>query len=337
MKTKPKWRVDENNLLSLNTGKEALAIDGTFSVDEQNRLVYWINAPPAWRRKYNLPDEITFTGNWRLNSDYDLELQVQESKTQPAVERNILTIKGEIISCESDRLVFEIRSSRPGEGRIRLLKLAGFWKANEYNQLVFVVEKKSDPDTLVFKGTWEINENQQIVYSLESRGLKKGASVSQEIMFSGFWEISSRERLAYIFSSGTASRFEFRVQLETPNVYPKSGEIKYRLGIGFREGRPEKEKVISLYGTWKFSRSAGIAFEMDYGQGRIQTLEFGAEVNFSKSDKMVFSLIGGDQEKLGLNVVFTHKFLRKLDAEFFARLKQYRKYAGIDIGVRIPF
>jgi len=61
--------------------------------------------------------------------------------------------------------------------------------------------------------------------------------------------------------------------------------IKYRIGIGLREEKTSSTKIISLYGTWKFSRKAGLTFAMDYGKGKFKKIEFGTEIYLTKKMK----------------------------------------------------
>jgi hypothetical protein len=335
-----KYRYSVNNdnqlLIKLPKTKESLSTRGRFDVDKDNRLTYWLNEPSPWRRKYNLPNKISFLGSWQLNQNYDLELVLEENKAQYADDS--LVIKGEIISVDQDALAFEIKGiDQEGLLHIQILKLSGFWQADEYNRLSFLVKKKASPDTLTLEGAWQINPNQQIIYTYEKTGLKRKAKISCALTFAGFWQISSYNRLAYIISKSTNSKFDFKVQLETPNVYPKKGVIKYRIGVGLKEIIPENLKVISLYGVWKFSRMVGLIFEMEYAEGEFHSLEFGAEVNLTKNNQVSFKLINKDGEDLGIEVIFTHRFLSKLDAEFFLKLRRAKEENAVEAGVRIPF
>lgn len=333
-----------NQLLikSLRT-KTPRPVNGRFSV-EDNQLIYYINEPASWRREYDLPTKITFTGTWELSSNYDLELILEKSKTQYAGER--LIINAEIISVENNCLVFEAitrKLSTRGQGEtdlysFGLLKLSGTWQADEYNQLTFAVKKDVFPDILTFQGAWRINQNQKITYTCERRDARTKTKVSNTLEFEGFWEIGESERLRYILSGSPDSCFDFRLQLESKNLYPSRGVIKYRIGIGVSTRNRPREKIISLFGTWKFSRALGLLFEMDYGEDRFRALEFGAEAALSSKDKFTFRLKDKRNLPLGLSVTFTHKFLKKHDAEAFIRLeKLLGKEGRAEVGVRIPF
>ncbi len=343
---KYKYSVDSNNQLVIKPSKTKmpLPVNGKFDIDENNQLIYWLNEPDAWRREYSLPNKIRFIGNWQLNSNYDLELVLDE--TQDQLKGNPLVLKGEIISTDRDTLVFEVISHRRKQGlspkgtvpetsHIQLLKLSGFWQADEYNRLCFTVKKKASPDILTLKGIWQLNQNQQIVYTYEKTDLITKTKVSNTLTFEGFWQISETNKLTYILKHSPDSKFDFRAQIETPNIYPQEGAIKYRLGAGVRQAK--KEKVISLYGAWKFNRKLGLIFRMDYGNGRICEIEFAADVSFDKRNEITFCLKNKIGEPLGLSVTFTHKFLKTLDAEAFLRLKDSYEESRIDAGMRIPF
>lgn len=317
--------------------KEPLTVDGKFSLDKDNNLIYLLNEPTTWRREYGLPKKLRFKGNWQLSPNYDLELHLD--KTEEQFKGDCLRLRGKVLCAEAERFVFQIKSrDRRGVNRFSLLDLSGTWGADKFNRITFQVKKKAKPDTLVLREAWQINKNQQIAYEYEKAEFKTKRKIKNSLTFVGFWQISSANRLRYILSGSTHSRFDFRVQLETPNVYPKKGAIKYRLGIGIREDLPPARiKIITLYGTWKFSRRLGLCFEMDYGQGRVKRLTFGAELNLNQKDKVIFKLLDKRGGRLGISVVFRHRFLPKRDAEWFLRLKRDSQEKKAETGVRIGF
>ena len=211
-----------------------------------------------------------------------------------------------------------------------MLKLKGTWRANSQNELVFdVALRKGAPQTYTFKGAWTINKNQQIEYTCGA-----GPDV---LTFKGCWDISSAKRLVYILEGSSTSRFEFKAQLESPSLYPKKGQIRYRIGIGSRKSRLSGPgQVIILYGEWKFGRDLGLVFEMDYGQGRVKGISFGAEVNFGRNE-VILALNDQTGRPLGITLTLTHKFLQHLDAKAFIRLKSRWDEQGVEAGIRIPF
>lgn len=333
---KNRFSTDSDNRLIFRRNGKNIPVNGTFEIGDNNSLIYWLNEPAVWRKQYKFPEKIVFTGSWNMNQNYDLELQLEEDKGIFAEDK--ITLKGEIISCESDKLVFEIKSvNKNGLSQFRLLKLAGIWGADGRNQISFKIDKKYYSDILTFQGAWQLNENQQITYTYEKTALKTKSKNAYTLVFTGFWQITSLNKLTYILSQGTNSKFDFKAQIETPNIYPKKGVIKYRLGMGVKAPKAGHTKIISLYGTWKFSRKLGLTFDMEYAKGRINSICFGAEVNFDKRNQVIFNLTNSDKKQLGMSVIFTHRFLQKLDAEFFTRLKTSQKESGVDVGVKIPF
>lgn len=333
---KIRYFVDSNNRLVISRNGKNIALAGFFEVDKFNRLIYWLNEPVSWRKQYGFGEKIVFVGKWSLNQNYDLEFLLEVNSKSQA--KDVLRIRGEIISAEANRLVFELKTSQEnGLMKFHLLKLNGVWQADEYNQLSFVITKKGLPDIFTLEGIWRLNKNQQIIYTWEKTELKRRTKVISKLEFSGYWQIFEASKLTYIISSATNSRFDFKAQLESSNLYPKAGVIKYRLGIGVKQAKRIEPKIISLYGVWKFSRNLSLNFEMEYAKGEVHSLQFGAEVNFSKSNQIVFNLLAKDGRNLGASVVFTHRFLKSLDAELLVRLKKLTNDSGVDVGVRIPF
>jgi len=245
------------------------------------------------------------------------------------------TFRKRFIAAEYDTLVIETIQtlSKTKRQKLRLLKLKGTWRANEYNELVFEAKVRrgsaKKPDKYTFKGAWRINKNQQIEYNCG-----EGPDV---LTFKGHWDISSANKLVYMLEGSSTSRFEFKVQLESSTLYPKKGEIRYRIGIGVRQRRIVRpNQLIVLYGEWKFGRNLGITFQMDYGQGRVREIEFGAAVTFGRN-KVVFALNNEFGEPLGLTLTMTHKFLKLIDAEAFIILKSRKKGQAVEAGITIPF
>jgi hypothetical protein len=263
------------------------------------------------------------------------------------------SLRKRFIAVESDTLVIETiqtwnESSRPSlrgaegdeaisekqrQSHLRILKLKGTWRANDDNELCFEVStRKGPPETYTFKGSWKLNNNQQIEYVSEDG--------RDRLTFKGYWNISLANRLVYALEGSSTSRFEFKVQLESPILYPKKGEIRYRIGVGIRQSRLSAPgQVLILYGEWKFGRNLGLTFQMDYGQGRVREIEFGAEVTFGQN-KVIFALKNELGQPLGVTLTMTHKFLEHLDAEAFIRLKFHKSeqsQQAIEAGITIPF
>lgn len=337
---KYKYSINNKNQLLIKSKKDKapLPVRGTFSVDKKNRLVFWLNETAGWRRLYSMPSKLILEGKWRLTPGYDLELNLNETRSPHRGDR--LVFRGEIISCESDALVFEIASqTRRGVNQVRLLKISGSWQADKFNRLVFTVNKKGEPDLIALEGRWQINKNQQIAYNYEKTALKRKKKIRRSLDIKGFWQINKKNRLTYIFSTGSQSRFDLRAQLESPSLYPADGLIKYRVGTGVRRETRKAMDILCLYGEWKFSRKGGLNFRMDYGKGRFQDMEFGANAYLNKDNELAFSLANKEKEPLGIDIIFTRRFLKKSGAEAVVRLKDIldKRERAIEGGVRIPF
>jgi len=241
------------------------------------------------------------------------------------------TIRKRFIAAEFDTLVIETIQtiSKTKRQKLRLLKFKGTWRANEYNELVFEASaRRGNPAKYTFKGAWTINKNQQIKYNCG-----EGPDI---LVFKGHWDISAANRLVYIFEGSSTSRFEFKVQLESPIIYPKKGEIRYRIGIGTRKNRLNPRQILILYGEWKFGRNLGLTFQMDYGQSKLRAIEFGAEVTFGRN-KVIFALKNEFGEPLGITLTMTHKFLKAHAAQAFIRLRSRQNEQAIEAGITIPF
>jgi len=338
MSEKSKYSIDENNNLTIEKNGRRLKPRGRFAATKDNRLIYWLNEPCAWRRKYRLGKAFIFEGKWKLNDNHDLELQLD--KSDPWQKDGVLALKGYIVSAEKDRMVFQMKSrDSQGKSTFYFLKLGGYWQADKYNRINFVVKKSKQPaDTLLLSGTWQVNQNQRIVYSYEKASLKTKAKITHRLDFTGYWQINSAQRLTYIFSADSQSRFDFRYQIETPNLYPAEGVIKYRLGAGIRQSKSSAvPRIICLYGTWKFNRKLELSFWMDYGRGMAHKIVFATQIRIDKKNDIAISLLDSRNKALGIRVIFTHRFLKKLDAQIFLRLEAEKKEFAVRTGVRIPF
>ncbi len=241
-------------------------------------------------------------------------------------------LRKRFIAAESDSLVIETiqTESESSRQRLRVLKLKGTWRANDYNELSFEVSlRKGPPESFTFKGSWKLNNNQQIEYTSEDG--------RDRLTFKGYWQLPSANRLVYILEGSSTSRFEFKAQFESATLYPKKGQIRYRIGIGIRQSRlTAPGQMLIFYGEWKFSRILGLIFQMDYGQGKVKAMEFGAEVTFGR-DNIKFALKNELGEPLGITLTMTHKFMEHLDAKAFIRLKSRQKEQAIEAGITIPF
>lgn len=329
---KDKYKVDKNNrLIVIRKGKK-LVPQGRFSLEEDNRLSYIISESDNWRKTTDLPKKIVFEGNWSLEPSGNLMLTLSKTRQQFGAQR--LYLKSEIISADSDALVFALDTKQDGQRhKVHLLKLHGKWRSDRFNRICFLVQKaQSRYQALTFKGVWEVNENNSITYSHKRTYQKKKQQAENLLVFKGFWQIRQNDRIAYILDIKNDSYFSFKVHPESYSLIGKRGVIKYRLGIGVKAERLFREKTVALYGAWKFGRKKDLSFEIDYGEGRIKEITFGAGISFLDKNKVVFQLKNKEGKDLGIGVTFSRN---KSNAEVFLRLQKSRKDSKIEGGVDI--
>ncbi|MDD5584800.1 MAG: hypothetical protein PHV55_07075, partial [Candidatus Omnitrophica bacterium] len=152
---KRRYRTTKNNRLIVQRGKEQIDPDGTFVIEDDNKLVYVINEPKVFREQYDLPQRIDLTGTWSLNENHDIVFTLKKTKEQYAAEE--LYLKAELLDTRGDALIFSLGTTeKSGKQIIRLLQLRGKWQADRHNRLCFLVQKSgSTHDTFTFEGTWE--------------------------------------------------------------------------------------------------------------------------------------------------------------------------------------
>ena len=143
-------------------------------------------------------------------------------------------------------------------------------------------------------------------------------------------------RLTYILDTKGDSSFVFKVYLETPSLIGKKGVIKYRAGIGFKGSKLFKTEIITLYGVWKLHRTTGLSFDMDYGEGRVKAINFGAFARINQYNKITFELRNREGKDLGISVEFSRSFLKN-SAEWFLKVLSEEKHPRFEWGITIPW
>jgi len=325
-----KYSLDNNNRLILKKNSKKNLLNGKFLTDNNNNLLYRINEPITFKKEYGLPKKLSFEGNYSLDSNHNLTLKLKNG--------DILTLKGDIIGAEGSKIVYEVTShDKDGLVHIHLLKFSGLWKADEFNRINFLLKRSVQPDILAFDGAWELNKNQKLTYKYERTSLKTKIKSYNIIIFEGFWGITSKNKLNYTLSNDSNSVFSFNVALQSNNLYPEKNCIKYRLGIGLKTGKFKKEKTITLFGDWKFSRKLSVNFDMDYGQGQVHSIGFFTQITLNKNDKVIIALKNNRMENLGIELTCTHAFLAQNNASFFIRVNVSKEEKRFESGVLIPF
>jgi hypothetical protein len=332
-----RFSLDGNNRLIVKRAGKIALVPGNFSVDSRNDLIFHINRPVSrWKREFGLGKRLVFTGSWKVNGNHDLELKV--ARTEPLGEAGSLVLRGRLIDTGDDALVFEVDSyDQDGLLHARIIKITGEWSLGDKRNLTFMVKRTLNPERIILEGGLGLDNRRQLVYTYEKVFLKRRNKSSQKVKFVGYWQVNERNRLTYILERGKQSAFDFRVQAESPNLYPQEGRIKYRLGTGFSSRGHSGIKTISLYGAWKFSKKGGVSFVMDYGAGRIVEQEFQCDLRLSRQDELGLVLKNKSGRPLGIALVVTRKLLKKYGAEIFLRMEKEQKGLSLKTGVRLPF
>lgn len=323
--------LDNNNQLNIKTDKGFEVLDGKISLDNKARLIYWINKPENWFKQYGLSKRIAFVGKWRLNSNHDLELEIEESKDYYSTK---LQIKGEIVSFEADTFVFGIVSvSKKRQSHFEILKFSGKWSSDSNNRFVFEIVKDQDSG-FVFLGKWKVNDNQQIVYSFSKVVLKRKIKLLRSITIEGFRQINKQNKLTFCFLENSNSELSFIAKIESPNLYPKKGEIKYRLGLEYKR-KNFGPKVITLFGEWKFSRKLGIIFEMPYQGKRVSAIRFKVKYNLTPNGEVSLDLLNKENEPLGIKLMLTKKMSKQVSLNF--SVSKEHKGVRLEAGGKVLF
>ena len=332
MPSELKYSTDTFNRLLVTKYGKVYPIEGVFKVEKGN-LIYLPSERSGYVKELKQPSRIKFEGNWYLTADYDLRFVLIETQRQNKGDE--LNIKGKIFSFEADAVIFQAKFKKSlYEDEISLLSLGGRWRADNRNQLEFIVTKSYQEDMLKFTGGWQVNENQQITYTYQKQNLATKTKTDELLTFKGYWSIDTRNRLVYILDLKNKSFFDFTAQIQSPVMRGKEGEVRYRVGVGVKN--LARENIVTLSGTWKVSRQKDIFFQMDYGKRHIEKIAFGANVYLGKDKTVIFELRNKRNEGLGFSVAFEKRFLKK-QAGVFTRVSKLGEDKRIEAGLRIKW
>ena len=307
--------------------------EGAVSVDRRNRLLY--RASSRHPSDGHPAQTMVLEGAWQLTRDRELAFAVHAADDPPAAPRT-LYLKGAIVEAKADALVFALRQREDEELRTaQRITLSGRWRADDKNRLTFLVERgDGTEDRLTLEGGWEMSEHHEVRYRFRQR--LPGTTRRQEhiLTFEGAWDVTSTDRLVYRLSGSDRSAFEFRAALQSPSLLAKDGRLVYQVGIGLSGGKTQQRRV-TLFGTWKLNRDASIAFEVPYGDGRVQAIRFEGTLAPTARDRLTISLQTHRREPLGLTVTFTRDLVP--DARLFLRLRKDAEERSVIGGVQVRF
>lgn len=273
-------------------------------------------------------------GSWKLDSHHNLRYQSQDNKEEYVYEASL-------VAAEAGALVVSVVQKQEGGSVVTsLAKLNGTWQANKKNQFEFEIEgQKGKNDKLSFTGDWKIGKNNEIVYEYQTRkATKTKKSEIQTLTFKGFWDLSRDKRLTYLIEGDTDSAFRFRGAFQTPSILAKKGEIRYQLGAEVSGKLKSKQKkatnqTITLFGKWKLSDKFGLSFEIEY-EDAIHEIRFGAEYSLTPDLQIAAKLTHPEAGPLGVELILTKDFGA---AQSFLRLRRALQENAIEAGITIPW
>ncbi|MBU1044739.1 MAG: hypothetical protein KJ915_10130 [Candidatus Omnitrophica bacterium] len=314
------YEIDPYNRLIIDkSGKESelsrfrQVLDGRFKIDEDNTLTYLIKAPTP--EGTELPHQVKLEGVWSLDEDHNLCLELNKWGRETLGDK--LTLQGEIIDTSKNSLAFSLTThTKDNMQSIYILQLKGAWQADKNNRLTFRVQKeKGSYDILTFKGTWEINKQHQIIYQYEKAQLIRKEKNIHILTFQGYWDIKDKGRLSYVMDLQSDSVFSFK----TSAAVFKDKYIKYELGIGLDKNL--EEQIITLCGKWKIKKDIGLVFEVEYENGNIQAITFGAEAKLTDKDSISFELKNEQNKNISAQLQLSRKILDGEGLSFLRFLK----------------
>lgn len=315
-----------NRLVRSDLRKFRQVLDGRFRTDGNNELSYHVKAPLSGGEK--IPHQLRLKGAWSLTDDHTLRLTLDKSGRETFGDE--LTLEGDIIDVRENSLLFALTTAAKDETRSTyVLALGGTWKADEHNRLSFHIKRSGGKtDILTFTGTWELNKDHQIIYQYEKARLLRKKRQTHILTFKGYWQIRDDTRISYVLSGDTDSVFDFTV---SAGVF-KEDYIQYEVGIGLADRWKPALRTIRLSGAWKPKKGTGLVFEIEYENGKIDAVVFGADVALTDKGTISFRLKDTAHKRdLGVVLELSQKIL-KGGGEAFLHMLASRREAAIYAG-----
>ena len=318
---KVRYETDPFNRLVVKSGRPGLArhrrvLDGNFKIGPGNSLEYHANTPI--QDGASAPYRVKLDGRWSVTKDNRLRYVIEAgSKSRESCD---ITITGAILEAKGDSLVFAA-GTRTGDGtrKTYILELSGNWHADESNRLAFSVRReRGQSDTIAFSGSWRTAGDNGLIYRYEGPGHGRHGRRLHTIAFRGRWSVAGPAFVSYSLEAGSNSSFEFRASLGScgPDF------ARFELGAGVARRLRPAMKALILYGNWRISRDSGLTFDIECADGRIYSMEFGAEARLATGDRITFKLKDPALGKgLGAELTLSHEMLGGDGSAFILMLK----------------
>jgi len=307
--TKVHYEVDPYNRLILDRPDSKYsglprfrkAIDGRFSLDRSNDLIYQVKAPVS--EGENIPHQIKLKGDWSLTDGHKLRFTLNKFGRQTLGDQ--LMLEGGVLDTGGNSLLFAVTTtSKLGTRTTYVLELGGVWKADMRNRLTFHVRRESGRyDILKFNGAWEINKRNKIVYRYESARLSTKLRRVHTLEFDGYWDIKDRYRVSYLLGAGSGSSFEFKT---SAGIF-REDYIKYEAGIALAGYARPVERAITLFGRWFLKKDIGVVFELKHMDKKTREIVFGADLKATGSNTVSVRLKSSDDKDMGATLELSRK------------------------------
>ena len=324
MAEKVRYEIDPYNRLILPKFRKA--IDGRFSLDGSNNLIYQVKAPVSAGE--NIPHQIRLKGDWSLTDGHKLQFTLNKLGRETLGDQ--LTLEGEILDVDENSLLFAVTTtSKLNTQTTYVLEFGGVWKADKRNRLSFHVKRESGRyDILTLNGTWEIDKRNKIVYQYETANLATKSRRVHTLELDGYWDIKDKYRISYSLGAGTDSSFDFKT---SAGIF-KESYIKYEIGVGLKGYARPVERVITLFGRWFLKEDVGVVFELKYADKKTREIVFGADFKLTGKDTVSLRLkTSGDDKDMGATVELSRKIFNGDGEVFLQALVSGREqaiYAG---------
>jgi len=330
---KIRYELDPHNRLILNEGLKKTdllrfrkVLDGNFKTDEDNNLSYHVKSPLS--ELEDMHNQIKISGRWSLTDDHELRLTLDKSSRKTFGDQ--ITLQGQILDVDESSLIFAVTTTTKEDTRSTyVLNMTGSWRADKNNRLSFHIKREGGRyDILTLGGMWELNEDHQIVYQYEKADLIRKKKRTHTLLFKGYWDIKDKVRISYLLSQDTGSVFNFKT---SAGVF-KENYIQYEIGLGLTDRKKEARRTIKLYGKWTLKKDVGLIFEVEYGDGTIKAIIFGADAKLTGKDTVSFRLKNDIENKdIGIELELSRKIFIG-DGEAFLRALASKRELAIYAG-----
>ena len=297
------------------------ALKGYFKVRD-NSLFYY----PSVQERKIFPHKLEVQGKWRLDKDNTLLFIVDESQSRRF--GTTVTFSARVNKARSRSLEFSLlRRLTPSLRKIKRIKLKGFWKADKYAKLSFLVKRGKKSDQLIFTGDWYLDKTNRVIYSYKRRFVKK--RIINSFVLKGKWGLKANV-LNFTLERSDKPLFSYCISPARRILNLQRQKISFTLGGDYlaRKTKRKKTKVISLWGKWRVNKTT-VEFRIENGG----TLKFKLNKQLGKGKAVDFQLIDRKGKPLGFKVTVSKKLFK--DGCFYLEGK-YGREIMVKAGVFLP-